>query len=567
MKWCVDFPEESVLMVRPSLDALCYSVKPAAKLLGVLLYRYSIRQEHQQDAENMNEVATAQGKEGAQDTSFSIYRRQAQLVADMVNEITEKTLHDVAIPTLQLLGYLDVDETPSIHKYDLHVNIVREALAAYKKSPVELSAFLLGHLQLEKFLIDEQLEEVLINKKKFSLALEKVLIVNRNISNNKRGRKTRQERALLAISEDPQINIEIDSKIGNREEGTYGADAPTPAHLKEIVDEELEKVDRVQRRITGEHPAVKPANETQYHIANSSAIGNEERVIVPALSLPSKGVSTHEPTSALFSVRAALSDPGGNLDMVERTTQGSARDPYRIEDTGGYPTKGSPSGFVGADSEQAPGAGTQAINRSQQAPGMNHQATPVSVAPTPAQADFPPAGSVAAAPTAQASGASVHKTKAVAIPERPKNVKKLPVMPEPPKTVTLTPQEAAFWALWCGVFFNKDIAPHLTVTAYGHIKQLAPHITSAEQMESLVKKARQDLEGNTGVKRKTVYLGNCVNSYPGWKQEQQAQGPPEEKPPMDKYTAASRDKERLERGLQRLRDLTIAEGRGGELPK
>jgi len=134
-------------------------------------------------------------------------------------------------------------------------------------------------------------------------------------------------------------------------------------------------------------------------------------------------------------------------------------------------------------------------------------------------------------------------------------------MPDEPPKITLTAQEQAFWELWCNLFFNKDIAPDLTMTAYGHVRKLAPHITSAEQMESLAKRARKDLEDNTGVKRKTVYLGNCVNSYPGWKQEQAVQAPPgEEKPPQDKYTAASRDEERNERGLQRLRDRITARG-------
>ena len=527
MKWCVDFPEESMLVVRPSLNALCYFIKPAAKLLGVLLYRYSIRQEHQQDAENINEVAAAQGREGTQDTSFYIYRRQSQLVADMVEEMTEKTLHDVAIPTLQLLGYLDVDETPIIHKYDLHINVVREALAAYKKSPVELFAFLLGHLQLEKFLIDEQLEEVLINKKKFSLALEKVLIVNRNISNNKRGRKTRQERALLAQSEEPQISIEIDSKIGNEEEGITSSDddVPTPAefayqiegyeavyhdfcvhaqdrgvndgltfklipladvpqdkqcdicygpiheaHRYNALDDIKETHAEVKtdlQRITGKHQAVHVANETQYHIANSSAIGNEEEEVVlsaPRLRLPAKQTpSQHTP------------GPPAPLPLA---------------------------------------AGVEPTSRHGDAGGV--QASPSSLDPEPAQASsIPPAATGTL--SAQASGFTP--------PKRPR-AKRPPTMPEEPPKITLTVQEQAFWALWCGVWFNLDIAPDLTMTAYGHVKRLAPYITTAELLNSLIEYARKDLQESKGIKRKAVQLGNLVNSYRGWKQEQTAQGPP-----------------------------------------
>ncbi len=99
--------------------------------------------------------------------------------------------------------------------------------------------------------------------------------------------------------------------------------------------------------------------------------------------------------------------------------------------------------------------------------------------------------------------------------------------PEPVPKFDLTEQQQHFWSLWCGVWFNQDIPPDLTATAYGHVEKLAPHITTAEQVESLVKYARKCLEDSTGVKRKVVHLGNCVNSYSGWKQEQ-------EKPPPRK---------------------------------
>src|SRR6266566_8213597 len=138
MKWAVSFPEESILLVRPCLVAICHDNRPAAKLLSVLLYRHSIRQEHQSDAENINEVRG----DNSQDTTFRIYRKQSKLVTDMCNEITEKTLHDVAVQVLQLLGYLDVDETPAIHCYDLHIDVVVNALVAYKQ----------GHQQLQETL-------------------------------------------------------------------------------------------------------------------------------------------------------------------------------------------------------------------------------------------------------------------------------------------------------------------------------------------------------------------------------------------------------------------------------
>lgn len=219
MKWCVEFPEESVLLVRPSLKRLCLDNKPAAKLLSVLLYRYSIRKEAKEDAENQNEVKQARGETPDQDTTFRIFRKQAQLVTDAIDEMDEKTLHDVAVPALQLLGYLDIEEHPGVYCYIVHRDRVQEAINAWKQGPKQLELFLKAIPQLEKVLIAVRLEKVLINKKLFSLELEKVLIANRNISHNKRGRKPRSEAGSGSESADPQIDSEIDSENGNEEEG------------------------------------------------------------------------------------------------------------------------------------------------------------------------------------------------------------------------------------------------------------------------------------------------------------------------------------------------------------
>src|SRR6266702_6242509 len=158
MKWCVEFPEETLLVVRPSLDAICLDIKPAAKLLSELLYRCSIRKEHQQDAQNMNDLASDQGQEATQDTTLRIYRTQAQLVQNMIHEMTEKTLHKVAVPTLLLLGYIDLEEYLSMNCYIVHIDRVRAALLAYRRGDKQLDEYIRSHIQLEKFPIDIQLE-------------------------------------------------------------------------------------------------------------------------------------------------------------------------------------------------------------------------------------------------------------------------------------------------------------------------------------------------------------------------------------------------------------------------
>lgn len=233
MKWCIPLPEETILVVRPSFNAICWGVKPAAKLLGTLLYRYSIRAEHQSEAQNMNEVKRAIGEEATQDTTCTIYRKQSQLVADMCDEVTEKTLHDTAVPALQLLGYLDLEEHMQCNSYTLHIDRIEAALQVYKDDRGQLENFLISSLQLEKFLIStdkgpDRLEKVLIDKKYFLSRLEKVLIWNRNISYYHRGRKPSPEERGRGKKKNPKISIEITKKITKKitsKESTYGADA------------------------------------------------------------------------------------------------------------------------------------------------------------------------------------------------------------------------------------------------------------------------------------------------------------------------------------------------------
>ncbi len=578
MKWCVEFPEETILVVRPSLDAICLDIKPAAKLLSELLYRCSIRKEHQQDAQNMNEVASEQGQEGTQDTTLRIYRTQAQLVENMIHEMTEKTLHKVAVPALLLLGYIDLEEYLTMNCYIVHVDRVREALLAYRKGDKQLEQCIRSYVQLEKFLIGIQLEKFPIDRKSFLSQLEKVLIAIRNSSNLKRGRKPRSEAGGEAQSEEPQISLEIDSKIVIEEEGTYGANAPTPADLSseelhDKVDGAIIGVETVQR-ITDKHKAVQP-NETSYHIAVDAIRNAEEGQPLAYI----EQIDDETPTEKREAVKIGATHgndttvhPGTSMDLNHGEHHTEAHEQITSQHAPGQAVKLQAVAAGQAPSpldapvrqstvlEHAPGApprplaaGTADVLGRHGDAGSDQASRSLLLDSEPAQADFPPAGSTSTT-TAQASG------RRRTVPERPKGVKKPPVMPSEPPKVTLTEQEQAFWELWCNVWFNKDVLPDLNATAYGHVKKLAPHITTAEQMESLAKRARTDLEENTGVKRKTVHLGNCVNSYPGWKQEQQAEAPPDEKPPQDKYTAATRNEERNERGLQRLRDRIIARG-------
>jgi len=253
-----------------------------------------------------------------------------------------------------------------------------------------LEDFLIAHvhIQLEKFLINKK--NFLFNKKKFLLPLEKVLIANRNFSNNKRGRKPRREASGEAQSEEPQIDLdclEIDSEIGNESEGANALHTPTfikEQHevLFEEATEKLEEVEEEQRRITGKHAAVH-ANETLYHIANGSAIGNDDfRLHAPGqLTLAAKG-ATH----------------GNDTTIHLGTGMGRTHGDHHTED------------HQQITSQQAPGtpsrplaAGTADVtNRHGDAGSV--QAQPSLVAPEPAQAVIPPTAGSTSTTTAQVSG-------------------------------------------------------------------------------------------------------------------------------------------------------------------
>ncbi|MBO0790239.1 MAG: hypothetical protein J2P36_04745 [Ktedonobacteraceae bacterium] len=140
MQWCVSFPEEQVVIVRPSLITICAGSHPAAKLLSVLLYRCSLRRQSPLDVPLIGASHKTREKTADHDPSWCLSRTQVQLVTDMCGELSAKTLHDVAIPTLQLLGYVDVDASGAVHRYTLHLNPIRAALTACRHGADQVEA-------------------------------------------------------------------------------------------------------------------------------------------------------------------------------------------------------------------------------------------------------------------------------------------------------------------------------------------------------------------------------------------------------------------------------------------
>src|SRR6266567_721789 len=215
----IEYPIEPILLVRPCHVKMCLEVRPAAKLLSALLYH----------ARNCT------------DDTFDLYRTQSDLVhIDMIDEVCEKTLCDVAAPMLQLLGFLDIDASSYIIHYSLHMDRIREAIEAYKQdikagiSRVfsKLAKALTGFLHRKQLeLVLKELETVLItgtwNKKQFYNQLEPILIRIRTSSNVKRGRKPTPEAARKPqnqSTENKRDNGEIDTRESKRESSSANAD-------------------------------------------------------------------------------------------------------------------------------------------------------------------------------------------------------------------------------------------------------------------------------------------------------------------------------------------------------
>src|SRR5258708_192686 len=281
MKQCVKFPEDKFLAVRTCLVAICMSNRPAANLLSILLFRYNLRMENKDDAENQNAVKASKGESPDQDTSVRIFRTQAQLVEDMCGEITEKTLHDTAVPMLQLLGFLDLEEHMIANCYILHVELVQQALSLYlpgKKEQPQLENFLIEHMQLENFLItSDELENFLINRKIFQSGLEKVLIQNRKFSNQQRGRRLSADVPLRGKRRLPKKREEDNKKNVEEERESVSASASTPRAFDDLSEKDGEEDTKPQPIVAG-----RQFKQVAQHTSSQARVERDERTDGPA---------------------------------------------------------------------------------------------------------------------------------------------------------------------------------------------------------------------------------------------------------------------------------------------
>lgn len=345
------YPEnERILIVRPCLKAVCLGVRSASKLLSVLLYR----------ARNCKE----------EETTFAFTCTQVDLVNDLCEELTTKQLHDMAIPVLQLLGYLDVDGSGFRHTYTVHLDKVQEALSCYRnKEKLELLLISFIYQQLEEVpmeleLVPIQLEEVLKH-------LELLLKTIGKSSNSKRGRKPRPQAALAGNSENVDSNRDITDSITDKKR-TKGAFAL---------------------------PSFSPSEDDDFSEEDDPA-PTEHRI--PAIKL--NGANQNEHPMEPPAIRASSQSLHGSNSTD--STAGHARVYQEDHSTETYASKQTTLTAVVAGSEPRP-------------------------SPESARNE-PPEKPVQQASSAAAEASSVHKTRTVAQSKRKSKAKAAPVVEELP---------------------------------------------------------------------------------------------------------------------------------------
>lgn len=362
---------------------------------------------------------------------------------------------------------------------------------------------------------------------------------------------------------DPQETVlqDTDSQETGLQEGTFGANAPTRPHihlsemdedallcslaayrteqqltgghlhipgntgtcclqcehdaLEAIVEEKQEKV----KRITDKHKAVRP-NETPYHIAESAI-----RNVVPPLhtTMPAK-VPTSTPA------RASSHEIGSYLPRAATMETAAARG-EQTPGTGALPSTAEPPQF----------GRSHGITSDQATPSLPFVSEP-------AQSSSP-TGSVASdvTRTAQASG---H------IPKRPRGGK--PAVLE----LSLMGMDVKRW-----IEDIRGVKVRMTENNVRACNALAD--TDGVSLEALrayfeyveAQKWTVDLLTAAGeTKNQNVQFLSFESNWPKLKRKIKG----DEKPPQDKYTAASRDKERTQRRLDELKASILANG--GTLP-
>lgn len=208
MEWCVSFPKESILVYRPSLRKACGGNRSAAKFLGYLLYLASAQRTQQED----------------KNAPIIIKRTQQQIIEEMDEEISDRTLRDEARPCLVELGYIEFEEFKGNKQYTAYT-IYPESIQRGISFPESIP-----HYKSMKYYLDKSArknfrsEKVPNGSEIFPDGSEKTpdpeLNQTGNISERESASESTSEATLSDVSEDPK-NKEIYLEINEKKEDPF----------------------------------------------------------------------------------------------------------------------------------------------------------------------------------------------------------------------------------------------------------------------------------------------------------------------------------------------------------
>jgi hypothetical protein len=129
--------DEPMVIIRKSFLWICDGDKYAAATLNMYVHWTKWIMKHRPVAQEINRQLKKQGKKASQDTSLILYRKQKDLVKDLLNFCNEKRLRQ-ANEFLEAKGLLKIDATPRsnldhVLKYELQIDVFKQYMEDWRE--------------------------------------------------------------------------------------------------------------------------------------------------------------------------------------------------------------------------------------------------------------------------------------------------------------------------------------------------------------------------------------------------------------------------------------------------
>jgi hypothetical protein len=212
--------DEPMVIIRKSFLWICDGDKYAAAALNMYVHWTKWIMKHRPVAQEINRQLKKQGRKASQDTSLILYRKQKDLVKDMLNFCNEKRLRQ-ANEFLESKGLLRIDATPRsnldhVLKYELQIDVFKKCMESWRTHREEE-----GNLENDAEMVEVALEADLSEtdnspsrngqksaSKRTNVGLEadNSPFLNRNIDNNNRNNKIDDEKREDSLQASQQKN-------------------------------------------------------------------------------------------------------------------------------------------------------------------------------------------------------------------------------------------------------------------------------------------------------------------------------------------------------------------------